>query len=149
MHPSLSHRPIVGSPGSHLLRTSTACLALVALVGCRSAPRTPCARPSAPASAAVTSSELRTTGVSDLYTALKDIRPGYLRSRTASDETGPVVYVDGVRMGTVDVLRTVPVSHVVEVRSVRASDATTRFGTDHAGGALLVMTAGGTRSPCA
>jgi hypothetical protein len=47
--------------------------------------------------------------------------------------------MDNVRLGTVDVLRRIDAALVEEVRYVNAKDATTRYGTGHAGPVIEVI----------
>ena len=54
--------------------------------------------------------------------------------------TDPVVYVDGRYEGGVDVLRTIPVGVVAEVRYLRPVAANHDLGRFHAGGAISVRT---------
>ena len=49
-----------------------------------------------------------------------------------------VVYVNEVRRGGPEALREVDRLQVAEIRRVRGIDATTRFGSDHGHGAILV-----------
>lgn len=109
-----------------------------------------CARAGPSGSDRVTGRELLATGASDLHAALRLARPHFLRSRAARKDA-PVLYVDGVRVGDLSYLRSLPVRDVAAVRALGRSDATTRFGTDHVGGALLVTTALGPPppAPCA
>ena len=75
---------------------------------------------------------------------LTQLRPEYLRSRGQSSlRLGPataVVYVNEMRYGDIDALRTMSAEQVLRVQYVNAADATTRFGTDHFGGAILITT---------
>lgn len=51
-----------------------------------------------------------------------------------------VVYLDGVRYGRVESLRNLNLEEIREIEFIDAGDATTRFGTDHLGGAILIRT---------
>ena len=78
----------------------------------------------------------------DLITSL---RPQFLRSRGVSSlrSTAPTtaaVYVDGMRFGEIESLRSLPALQILRIEYINASDATTRFGTDHVGGAILITT---------
>jgi hypothetical protein len=79
------------------------------------------------------------------FDAVRTLRPSWLRDRPLS-VTNPegaevVVYVDGVRMtGGVETLRQVRAETVVRMEFMSSSDATTRFGTGHMGGAILIST---------
>jgi hypothetical protein len=73
------------------------------------------------------------------------LRPEYLRSRGPSSlrslaPVTAVVYVDEMRFGELDALRTMSVDQIARIQYLNASDATTRFGTDHFGGAILITT---------
>ena len=50
--------------------------------------------------------------------------------------------MDNVRMGGVDFLLNIPLDRVTEIRYFDASDATTKWGTGVAGGAIEVITTG-------
>ncbi len=85
------------------------------------------------------------TGESTAFELIQKMRPEYLRSRGASSlrDTTPataVVYVDDIRYGELESLRTMSADQVFQIRYLSASDATTRFGTDHLGGAILITT---------
>ena len=72
-------------------------------------------------------------------------RPNFLRTRGATSlrDTTPVravVYVDGVLYGKIESLRNLNVEEIREIEFISAGDATTRFGTDHLGGAILIRT---------
>jgi hypothetical protein len=50
----------------------------------------------------------------------------------------PVVYVQGVRYGELRDLQRMNLDEVREVEFIDAASATTRFGTGHSGGAIMV-----------
>ena len=112
-----------------------------ALSACASSPVRRCG--STPGGGArIAAQELLSTGASDLFTALRLSRPRFLRTR-APRKDAPVLYVDGVRVGELAYLRGMRTRSVASVRLLRGPDATTRYGTDHVGGALLVTTLDG------
>ncbi len=85
------------------------------------------------------------TGGSSAYDLIQRLRPEYLRSRGTSSLSNitpvtAVVYIDEVRYGQLESLRTLSADQIREVHYINASDATTRFGTDHVGGAILITT---------
>lgn len=92
----------------------------------------------------ITSEELASsptvTPGQSLYDAIKFMRPQFLIPRGAGASTEPVVYVDNIRRGGIASLYELFVSQVSEIRYMSASEATTRFGTGHPGGAILVKT---------
>jgi outer membrane cobalamin receptor len=80
------------------------------------------------------------------------LRPQWLRGRgsvSLSDRNGestlPLIYVDGVKYGTMDMLGQIPVTQINELQFISASDATTRWGTGLPGGVILVISKGGKR----
>ncbi|MBT8397864.1 MAG: hypothetical protein HKO65_19310 [Gemmatimonadetes bacterium] len=83
------------------------------------------------------------------YEVVEYARPQWLRPRAlragatsamGSDRAGPVVYLDGVRVGTLEELRRLRADAVAEMQYLSPSDATNRFGTNHDSGAILVTT---------
>ena len=89
--------------------------------------------------------EIQTVSVVSAYDAVVRLRPSWLRRRGPVSVTQPdagqvVAYVDGMNVGGVDALARVPVSAVIEMQYLSGSDATTRFGVGHGGGAILVRT---------
>ena len=73
------------------------------------------------------------------------LRPEYLRTRglrsmSATEPQGAVVYVDNVRRGGPESLRMLPRESVLEIRYLNGADATTMYGTNHGDGAILVRT---------
>jgi hypothetical protein len=82
------------------------------------------------------------TDAHDAYELVKRLRPLWLTMRGVGSINLPVaelaVYVNGVRMGGPDALRDIPRTDVAEMRFLRGTDATQRFGTGHENGAILV-----------
>lgn len=102
----------------------------------------------------------------NLYDAVRKLRPNFLQSRRgpttftrlsssgpgqapssstatlpASSEPQPImVYVDGSRADGVENLKNFSPDQVKEVRFIPGPEAAVRYGTDHAGGVLLVTT---------
>ncbi len=52
----------------------------------------------------------------------------------------PMVYVDDIRLGEVETLRSVPGGDIIEIRFLDARDADFRYGTGHRGGVIAVRT---------
>ena len=95
----------------------------------------------------LTSEEIRLAGASSqtAYDAIAQLRPEYLRSRGRSSlrSAAPptaVVYVNDIRYGDLLSLKAISIEGVHMIAYMSASDATTRFGTDHLGGAILITT---------
>lgn len=107
---------------------------------------TTAARPARGGANLIVEAEVATAGVTNAYEAIQRLRPTMLRGRggsSSSDLAGNesmVVYVDGVKTGGVQTLNNVVAITIKEIRFVNASDATTRFGTGHPVGAIMVTT---------
>lgn len=91
----------------------------------------------------IVSEEIRRSAGLTAYDVVQQLRPHFLRVRvTRTARTAapiePVVYVDGLRMGGLDQLRSIRAGDVEEIRYLGAADATTRYGTGHVGGAILI-----------
>jgi hypothetical protein len=99
--------------------------------------------------------EVRATGAGNLWDALRQLRPLWLRARGAatslidspevrlvpgavrfSDE--PIVYVQGIRHGPIRSLQNMNIDRVRRVEYLDGRDATTRFGTGHGAGVIMV-----------
>ena len=80
----------------------------------------------------------------DILTVIQRLRPQWLRVRGGGTAQGKAViqiFIDGQRQnGGPDVLRGMSANSVQEVEFMNARDATTRYGTDMAGGAIVVTT---------
>ncbi len=77
---------------------------------------------------------------------LRRARPAWLRARgsnslTSSGSMYPVVYIDNIRRpGGLSALFQVPLSEVRRMELVGPADATTRWGTGHQAGVILIVT---------
>ena len=79
--------------------------------------------------------ELEPLGQLDALQAVQRLRPQWLQSRGSGL---PVLYVDGAPRGDVNDLRFLPSDQIARIEYLNASDASTRYGTGHQGGAILV-----------
>jgi hypothetical protein len=91
----------------------------------------------------LTGDEVRRTGVGNLWDALRRLRPQWMRARGTASMVGqravePVVYVAGLLHGDLRTLQRMNTIQVRRVEFIDALDATTRFGTGHSGGVILV-----------
>ena len=91
----------------------------------------------------LTGDEIRQSTAENLHDAIRQLRPRWLRTRgrasfTAPESTIPVVYANEMQFGSLEALYSMHVNDVTHVRYLSPADATTRFGTGHAGGAILV-----------
>ena len=88
--------------------------------------------------------ESRTPGWS-AWDLIAQARPKFLRSRGATSFSDPtpvraMIYLDGVLYGKLESLRSVNVEEIREIEFITPGEATTRFGMDHLGGAILIRT---------
>ena len=79
------------------------------------------------------------------YDLIRQVRPEFLRSRgmTSLRNTTPptaTVYLDGVKYGDLNSLKLISAEQLTKVQYLNGSEATTRYGTDHVGGAILITT---------
>ena len=81
--------------------------------------------------------ELAETPPGDLFLTVQRLRPQWLGRRGIG---GPAVHVDGRFSGHLEVLQTIDVNEVQEVRFRSAADATTLYGTNYPAGVIEVTT---------
>ena len=92
----------------------------------------------------LTEAELAASGFDTAYEAVERSRPEWLRSRGATSlmhgtAEYVVVYVDHARFGEMSTLRNVRVTDIREIHYLTGPEATTRYGTGHAGGVIRVI----------
>lgn len=93
----------------------------------------------------LTAEEIGEVAANTAYEAVELTRPQWFTRRASPtmgnpQPTPPVVYLDGIRVGDLDELRLIRAVVVERMEYLSPSDATTRFGTNHNGGAILVTT---------
>jgi hypothetical protein len=109
-------------------------------VACGPAPRT--AEPT-PSRRVLLEDEIRGAQVATAYQIVARLRPEWLRRRGRASVRDPtagavVVYLDGMRHGGVSTLDAIVAESVLEMEYLNGQEATTRFGTGHGGGVILV-----------
>lgn len=113
---------------------------LLASPGCASSGTS---RGTSGSSNALTAEQLMETGEDNLLDAIRRLRPQWLRVRgpSRSPALGPVevaVFVDDVRSGGASALSRIQIESVASVEFISATDATTRYGLNVAGGVISV-----------
>lgn len=93
----------------------------------------------------LTAEEIASVRATHALDIIRQLRPTWLRGRGPvsmrnSTPDYPVIYVDGVRAGTPDILERIPAVTVLDIRFLSGRDATTLYGLDHSGGAILLRT---------
>lgn len=91
----------------------------------------------------ITRAEIEGTDAANMEQLIQRLRPTWLRGRgqvsIANSAAGnPLVYMDDTRLGGLEALATVVPNEVQEVRRLGAAEATNRYGTGHAGGAIVI-----------
>lgn len=91
----------------------------------------------------LTGDQLRATDATTVWDALRRLRPQWLRPRATSSlveplSEEPIVYVQGIRHGPLRSLQQMNIDRVRRVEFIDRRDATTRFGTGHGGGVIMV-----------
>ncbi len=94
-------------------------------------------RPAGSSSTRIVRAELEPLGQMSALQAVERLRPRWTQSRAGDS---PVLYVDGARRSSVNDLQSIRLNDVEQMEYMSASDATTRYGTGHAGGAIMVTT---------
>lgn len=79
------------------------------------------------------------------FTIVQRFRPRWLSPRSQgtivnAEPSFAQVYVDEVRFGPIDVLRSIDGTQISSIEYMSSLDATTRFGGGHDGGAIMVWT---------
>jgi hypothetical protein len=91
------------------------------------------------------------------FEVVQRLRPHFLRERSSGSISSPLtaegnrntpavktpvqVYIDGAKIGPASyALRNIQANAVIDILYLNASDATTRFGTGHDNGAIVVRT---------
>lgn len=94
----------------------------------------------------ITRAEIEALGpeVANAYQIVERLRPSMLQARGVFSPSGgsmtAVVYLNRVRLGEPRSLEGISADAVLSIRYVGSSDATTRYGTGHAGGVIEVQT---------
>lgn len=94
-------------------------------------------RPAGSSSTRIVRAELEPLGQMSALQAIERLRPRWTQSRAGD---APVLYVDGARRSSVNDLQSIRLNDVEQMEYMSAGDATTRYGTGHAGGAIMVTT---------
>lgn len=123
--------------GQGILRGFAICCAALVLVACVSAGAK---RPLKRDPYLISAAELAESSVSNLYDAVRQLRPGWLRptGRTAGTQ-GVAVYLDEQLLGGGAALRRFSTHSVQELRYLRPTEAQVRYGPNNMGRAAIVL----------
>ena len=91
-------------------------------------------------SSSITAEEIAQSSAKTAMDAIELLRPSLLRQRGSRGHNRivPVVYLDNIRYGDVASLKDITASSIQEIKYLKATDATLRFGTNHMGGAFVI-----------
>lgn len=136
-----------------ILNASVIVVVALAVTACRSttpagaadqAPRRAMQREAKPSGDRLGYAEIQSVQVADTYEAVSRLRPQFLRRHSVAaptvEEGQPVIYLDGIRQGGLEMLRSIPVKAVFEIRYLSATAANAEFGRLHRGGVISVQT---------
>jgi hypothetical protein len=134
------------------MRNALMCGFLLAMIACgggggASQPST-AARPVRGPADLITEAEISASIYQNALEIVQNLRPSMLIPRgIGSDASGMlaasipiVIYQDDIRLGEIRSLINIPAGRIKEIRFVGARDATTRYGTGHSSGVILVTT---------
>jgi hypothetical protein len=93
----------------------------------------------------ITADEISRVNVVNAYEVVQKLRPAMFRQRQVASANAQangelVIYVDNNRFGDVDSLRQISASSIAALRYYSASEAQTKWGSGHPGGAIEVVT---------
>jgi hypothetical protein len=91
----------------------------------------------------LTRDELLNVNRGNLFEAVELLRPQWLRMRSdqsVNRDGGILVYMDEIRLGNLDALRTVSPTDVQEMRRFNATAASQRWGPGHSEGVIQITT---------
>ncbi|MFQ5752767.1 MAG: hypothetical protein ACE5HI_12290 [bacterium] len=91
----------------------------------------------------ISAEEIRNSSATNVYDLIRSLRPNWLRGRGAKsisnkEASYPVVYVNESKHGDINSLSSISVENITAIQFLNSSDATNRFGLDHASGAILI-----------
>jgi hypothetical protein len=92
----------------------------------------------------ITKEEIADTRASNVYDAIRVLRPNFLNSHgrttiNGADTGYPKVYLDRNLLGDINSLKTLNPSGIREIHYYNGSEASSRFGLDNASGAIEVI----------
>ena len=96
--------------------------------------------PAHPMRSLLTEADISSVDTPTALDAIQRLRPQYLWTGRFRAADYPMVYVDGMFVGGVNALRDIASTTIREIRRLDALEATTRYGTGHPGGAIVIIT---------
>ena len=120
-------------------------VALVTLTACAAGQQQTSQRTPVRDSNQLTAQELQGTQYQNAFDLIQTTRPRWLQPRgpqSFTDRTAGevMVYLDGTRIGGPSTLRRIMASDMESAQYLNASEAASRYGLNHSGGAILIST---------
>lgn len=94
----------------------------------------------------ITADEIQRVGATTALEAIQRLQPRMLEKQRGPSsinfegQAQIMVYVDGSRLGGIDTLTLIQSAAIAEIRFLSASEATIRYGTGNAAGAIVITT---------
>lgn len=94
----------------------------------------------------ITADEIAHVGATTALEAIQRLQPRMLEKQRGpssinfEDQAQIMVYVDGSRLGGIESLTLIQSAAIVEIRFLSASEATIRYGSGNAAGAIVITT---------
>jgi hypothetical protein len=94
----------------------------------------------------ITAADIATINAASAYDAVVKLRANFLQSRGVNSfmqpvrSTRPIVFIDGMEVGTLFELRSIPAGDVAEIRFLSSGEATIRYGDGYMAGIIAVTT---------
>ena len=94
--------------------------------------------------------EIQAVPVANAFEVVMRLRPEFLKRRVDRPagegiDGAPIVYLDGVKQGGTEMLRSIPIAPIYEIRYLSATAASAQFGPFYPGGVIAVRTRPGTQ----
>lgn len=116
----------------HLLVLGAAAL----LSACAGVSKSAHSAPDAASEPVLTASQIANSSATNAYDAVQFLCPP--RVRSSVDQRG--IFVDGIRVGNANLLRSVPSDVIAEIRWLDARDAVIKYGSANLDGVILIIT---------
>lgn len=94
----------------------------------------------------ITQQEIEKTTAKNAYEVVRKLRPSYLTSRgqitinAKNDETTPSVYVNGQPFGPTEMLKSIPVASIAEIRLYHAGEVPPQWEQNNPSGLIAIRT---------
>ena len=126
-------------------RTLVCAAAMMLAPACASSPSSGTSSGPKPGPNLITADEISRANVVNALEVVQKLRPAMLRQRQVASANAQssgelVVYVDNNRFGDVESLRQISAASIAALRYYSASEAQTKWGSGHPGGAIEVVT---------